>query len=97
LRVALLHVTKSLNEHLDGDILVVGEEVLLRGISGKVDKRVGVRGDTSKTSEDVADNQLESYRRSAPRGLLVEKEDLLPTTTHPGFGTFTSHTLTSGR
>jgi hypothetical protein len=97
LRVTLLHVAKSLNEHLDGDILIVGEEVLLRRISGKVDKRVGVRGDTSKTSEDVADNQLEFYPSSTLRSLLVEKEDLLPTTTHPGFGTFTSHTLTSGR
>jgi hypothetical protein len=54
LRVALLHVTQSLNKHLDGDILVIGEEMLLGGISSKVDERVGIRCDTSETSEDVA-------------------------------------------
>jgi hypothetical protein len=40
-----------------------------------------------------------SWRRQLPdrTSLLVEKEDLLSTSTHPGFGTFTTHTLTSWR
>jgi hypothetical protein len=68
--------------------------MLLSSISGKVDERVGIGSDTGKTSENVAFCQLRDKR--VVKSLLVEKEDLFSTTTHPCFSTFSSHTFSTG-
>jgi hypothetical protein len=67
--------------------------MLLSGISCKVDERVGIGSDTSKTSENIAFRQLRSIRGMA--SLLVEKEDLFSTTAHPCLSTLSSHTFSS--
>lgn len=56
LGVALLHVTQALDEHLDGNVLVVRVEMALRRVARKVDERVGVRGDTRETGKNVAES-----------------------------------------
>jgi hypothetical protein len=66
----------------------------LSGISSKVDQRVGIRGDTSETSENIATRQLNA-RDWIQISLLVEKEDLFSSTAHPSLSTFTSHTFSS--
>lgn len=58
LGVALLHVAQALDEHLDWDVLVVGEQVALCAVARKVDERVGIRRDTSEAGEDIAECQL---------------------------------------
>jgi hypothetical protein len=91
--VALLHVAQALHEHLDRDIFIVGEQMPLSTVPGKVDERIGVRSDTSETSEDVAKESV-LCRRTLLDRLLVQEEDLLSAST-PCFGTDTAHTFSA--
>jgi hypothetical protein len=58
LRVPLLQIAQSLCQHLDRDLLIVGEQVLLSSGPGIVDERVGIRGNSSHSREDVAKNMM---------------------------------------
>jgi hypothetical protein len=53
LRVALLEVAHARDELLNGDVLRVREQVLLRGRARVVDERVGVRGEARDAADDV--------------------------------------------
>ena len=93
MRVALLHVAQALNEHFDGDVFIVCEQMPLRAVSGKVDERIGVRSDTSETSEDVAQESV-LWRKTLLDRLLVQEEDLLSAST-PCFSADTAHAFTT--
>jgi len=53
LGVTLLQITESADELFAGDVFVVGEEVSLSGLSGVVDKDVGIGGHSSNSADHV--------------------------------------------
>lgn len=69
LGVSLFEIAQALSEEFDGDGFVVGEEVALRGLSGVVDQRVGIGGQTSDATQDISDAGQEG---SANAGTVEE-------------------------
>lgn len=58
--VALLQITKTAYQLLAGDILVVGKQIALGGLSGVVDEDVGIGGHTCDGADHVAKESGES-------------------------------------
>ena len=81
LRVALLQIAEAAHELLTGNVGVVGEEVLLGGLTGVVDKDVGVSGHTCYGGDHVATKviSLTAYvdRLDCSIHLLVQDVELL--------------------
>jgi hypothetical protein len=61
----LLEIREPLDEHLDRHVLVVREQMVLRGRTRIVDERVGVGRDTGHTTEHVAAGANENRRVSS--------------------------------
>lgn len=64
--IALLQITKPLRKLLDGDVLVVREEVLLCCLTSVVDQRVGVSSNSCDASDNVSIYSVKRIRRRQP-------------------------------
>lgn len=70
----------------------------LCAIPGKVDKRIGVRGDTGEAGKNVALIwSAYGLREKASIRVLVEQEDLFTSAAHPCFRTFSTHASTRSK
>ena len=54
LSIPLFHIAKPLCELLDGDILIVLQQMFLRDRPRIVDERIGIRGDPGDTANHVS-------------------------------------------
>lgn len=90
LRVTLLHITQRLGQHLNGDFLVVSEEMTLACISSIVDERVGIGCDTCDAGEDIARRGVRVHSFRSRMDLPVQEEDLFTTTACPCFDALAS-------
>lgn len=71
LSVALLQVTESAYELFAGDVFVVGEEVSLSGLSGIVDKDVGIGGHSSNSADHVTEQMIYISQEILNKGALA--------------------------
>ena len=60
LGIPLLKVAEALDEHLAGNVFVVGCQVTLGGLSGVVDKDVGIGSHTCNGADHVAVEQSQA-------------------------------------